>query len=247
MRYLAFLSALHELVQPESYLEIGIRNGDSLALSKCRSVGIDPGYHITAELNAPVSLHRTTSDEYFARPAASEVRDEDRFDLTFIDGMHLFEFALRDFINAERRARRTSVIVFDDVLPRNVDEAARQRHTNAWTGDVFHMLDVLAEYRPEVSTILVDTQPTGLLLVLGLDPDSTVLADSYDKIMADHRHPDPQPVPVELMDRDAVQAPERVLDAGFWKVLREERANPSADFGETLRRQLAEDFGPGYA
>ena len=248
MRYLSFLSAVHDLVRPERYLEIGVRNGDSLALSRCPSVGIDPTYKITAELDAPVSLFRTTSDEFFSRPERSQVAEPDRFDLAFIDGMHLFEFALRDFINAERNSRRSSVIVFDDMLPRTVDEAARQRHTNAWTGDVFHILTVLGEYRPEVSTVLVDTEPTGLLLVLGLDPSNTVLADHYDEIMARHRHPDPQPVPGTLLERDVVQAPGRVLDAGFWTVLREEREHPTdGGFSERLRRRLADDLGPVYA
>lgn len=247
MRYLPFLSSVHELVQPEHYLEIGIRNGGSLALSTCRSVGIDPAYNVTTELSAHVSLFRTTSDEYFSRPSPLAVIGGERFDLTFIDGMHLFEFALRDFINAERSARRTSVIVFDDVLPRTVDEAARERHTNAWTGDVYPMIEVLARYRPEVSTILVDTEPTGLFLVLGLDPSDTVLADHYDEILREHRHADPQPVPKALLERDAVQAPQRVLDAGFWKVLRDERAQPTGDgFSRLLREQLAQDFGPGY-
>lgn len=248
MRYLPFLTAVHELVDPAHYLEIGIRNGSSLALAKCRSVGIDPAYNITAELSAHVSLFRTTSDEYFSRPSPLAVIDGERFDLTFIDGMHLFEFALRDFINAERSSRRTSVIVFDDVLPRTVDEAARKRHTLAWTGDVYPMIEVLARYRPEVSTILVDTEPTGLFLVLGLDPADTVLADHYDEILAEHRHADPQPVPAALLERDAVQAPQRVLDAGFWKVLGNERTNPGGDgFSRLLREQLALDFGPGYA
>ena len=52
-----------------------------------------------------------------------------RLDLVFVDGMHLFEFALRDFMNVERHADWWSVIVFDDILPRDVDEAARERHT----------------------------------------------------------------------------------------------------------------------
>lgn len=247
MRYLPFLSSVHERLQPERYLEVGIRNGNSLALSKCRSVGIDPAFTITAELDTHVSLFRTTSDEYFSRPAPLAGTGGEPFDLAFIDGMHLLEFALRDFINTERNSRPTSVIVFDDVLPRTVDEAARERHTNAWTGDVYPVIDVLARYRPEVATILVDTEPTGLFLVVGLDPSNTVLADNYREIMSEYRHADPQPVPDALLDRVAVQAPQRVLDAAFWKMLREERTNRTGDdFNRRLRQQLAQDFGSRY-
>jgi len=247
VKYIPFLSSVHQLVKPEHYLEIGIRNGTSLVLSTCRSVGIDPAYSLTAELNTHVTLFRTTSDEYFSRPSTLAVTDGEPFDLTFIDGMHLFEFALRDFINTERNSRRTSVIVFDDVLPRTVDEAARERHTNAWTGDVYPIIDVLAQYRPDVATILVDTEPTGLFLVVGLDPASTVLADNYEEIMREYRHADPQPVPEALLNRVGVQSPQRVLDAQFWKVLAEERTNAAgADFARRLRHQLAADFGPRY-
>jgi hypothetical protein len=49
------------------------------------------------------------------------------------------------------------------------------------------------------------------------------------------------------MERTAVQSPERVLEAGFWQVLREQRAAPDTpDFHRRLREQLARDFGPAY-
>ena len=40
-------------------------------------------------------------------------------DFAFIDGMHLSEFALRDFMNIEEHMDRAGVVVLDDVLPRN--------------------------------------------------------------------------------------------------------------------------------
>jgi len=247
MRYSEFLSSVHRLVRPERYLEIGVRKGMSLALARCRSVGIDPAYSIEAELDADVALFRTTSDEYFARADPLAPVQGEPFDLAFIDGMHLFEFALRDFINAERCSRDASVVIFDDMLPRSVGEAARERHTRLWTGDLYPIIEVLERYRPEVATVLVDTQPTGLLLVVGLDPASTVLTDNYDEIIASYRRPDPQPVPQILLDRLTVQPPQRVLDAGFWKVLDEQRAQPSDGFHRALRTQLAVDLGPRYA
>jgi hypothetical protein len=248
MGYLPFLTTVHELVRPEHYLEIGVRHGGSLSLASCPSVGIDPAFAVTAEIDTRVSLFRTTSDEYFTREDPLAATGGQPFDLSFIDGMHLFEFALRDFINAERHSRPGSVIVFDDVLPRTVPEAARERHTKAWTGDVFHVIDVLKQYRPEVATVLVDTHPTGLMVVVGLDPTSTVLSDHYDEIMAEHRVPDPQPVPQEILDRSSVHAPERVLSAGFWKVAAEERAaGADGDYHTRLREQLVSDFGEAYA
>lgn len=247
MRYDQFLSSVHQLVQPERYLEIGVRMGHSLSLARCRSVGIDPAYTIEAELDTDVALFRTTSDEYFTRPDPLAPVQGKPFDLAFIDGMHLFEFALRDFINAERYSRDASVVIFDDMLPRTVDEAARERHTRLWTGDLYPIIEVLEHYRPEVATIPVDTQPTGLLLVVGLDPENTVLADNYDEIMARYRRPDPQPVPQILLDRFAVQPPQRVLDAGLWKVLDEQRREPRDGFHRALREQVAADLGPRYA
>lgn len=247
MYYYQFLKGIHQRLTPETYLEIGIRNGVSLALAECRAVGIDPAYSITAELNNDIALFRTTSDEYFSRPNPLDPTGGRPFDLAFIDGLHLFEFALRDFIFAERYSSARSVIIFDDVLPRSIDEAARLRHTHGWTGDVFRIIDVLARYRPEITVLPVGTKPTGLLLVVGLDPTSNVLRDNYDEILNEYRGPDPQPVPPELLDRLAMLSPQRVLDSDFWSVL--SAADPSVSV-QTLRPQLgavlAESLGPAY-
>jgi len=133
--------------------------------------------------------------------------------------MHLFEYALRDFMNIERHSDWTSVIVFDDMLPRNVDEAARDRHTGAWTGDVYKLAEILGRHRPDLVTVLVDTQPTGQLVVFGADRRNTVLRDRYDEIIAEYDVPDPQKVPETILDRGAAVAPEALLGASFWRPL----------------------------
>lgn len=237
MRYLDFLGVLHERLAPATYLEIGIRNGNSLALSRCRSVGIDPAYQLTAQLDGDVALFRTISDEYFSRPAPLEPFGGQPVELAFIDGLHLFEFALRDFVNVERHATPSSVVVFDDVFPRTVDEAARERHTKSWTGDVYKVLAVLQENRPDLTCLCVGTEPTGLLVVVGLDPTSTVLADSYDRIVAEHVTPDPQPVPADILSRITALPPQRVLDAPLWQLLHD--TDPTDD-PKRLRVQLRE-------
>src|SRR3954469_24343639 len=114
MHYLRFFTEMHARLQPQTYLEIGVAAGRSIRLSKGRSVGIDPGFSIDLPLDGDIALIRTTSDEYFSRPDPLAPTGGRPFDMAFIDGMHLFEFALRDFINTERNCAPHAVIVFDD-------------------------------------------------------------------------------------------------------------------------------------
>src|SRR5664279_1082903 len=108
----AFLRGIHERLEPRTYVEVGVRHGDSLALSRARSVGIDPAFSITAELQCDVQLVRSTSDEFFARPHAFDFFEGVPVDFAFIDGMHLAEFAFSDFLDVEpavlRRGRCTT-------------------------------------------------------------------------------------------------------------------------------------------
>jgi hypothetical protein len=108
------------------------------------------------------------------------------------------------------------VIVFDDVLPRDVDEAARDRHTKFWAGDVYKIIEVLRRYRPDLVILPVDTAPTGTLVVIGGDPANQVLRTAYDEIVRTSVVPDPQAVPEYVLARRDAVAPERVVEAGVW-------------------------------
>jgi methyltransferase family protein len=245
MEYLEFLGRVHELLDPPAYLEIGVRHGDSLALARSRAVGIDPAYELRTALPDAVELFAETSDEYFDRERPLDPLGGERVGLAFIDGMHLVEFALRDFINVERHCDWTSVVVFDDVLPREGDEATRRRRTRAWTGDVYKISQILTRHRPGLVCVRVDTAPTGLLLVLGLDPASSVLDERYDEIVRNAVAPDPQPVPRDVLERRGAVAPDTVLEASFWSLLRDARAAGIAR-GEglsRLRRTVRRDLG----
>lgn len=247
MYYIPVLTEVHRRLAPRAYLEVGVRDGRSLSLSRCRTVAIDPAFAITYAIDTDLALFRTTSDEYFARPEPLAPTGGTPFDLSFIDGLHLFEYAFRDFVNAERCSSPRGVIVFDDILPRSVDEAARRRHTKSWTGDVYPMLAVLARYRPDLVVVPVGTRPTGLLLVVGLDPDNTVLTDAYDEIMAEFRRPDPQPVPPEVLDRLTVMPPQRLLDSGLLDLLGSTAPDATvAELRGPLQALVAAELGAGF-
>jgi hypothetical protein len=70
-----------------------------------------------------------TSDDYFESIAPNSPFVDRPIDLAFIDGLHLFEYAIRDFVNIERHTEWSSVTIIDDVLPRGPVEAARERTT----------------------------------------------------------------------------------------------------------------------
>ena len=211
-----FLEQLHEIFRPRAYFEIGIHTGQSLALSRAPSVAVDPDYWVSSEVCCDVHMVRRTSDDFFASEAPFAHLGRQTIDLAFIDGMHLFEFVLRDFINTERHATWSSVIVLDDMLPRNADEAARDQHTAEWAGDVYKLVPVLQSYRPDLQLLLADTAPTGVLVVVGLDPDNSVLSDSYDEIIDRFVVNDPQQVPRPVLDRTLALPPASVLAAPFW-------------------------------
>lgn len=214
-----FLATLHRQLKPRTYLETGVNLGQSLTLSRCPSIGIDPEFTVNRELQADIHLARTTSDEFFARKAPLAHLPMDTLDLAFIDGMHLSEYALRDYLAVERFTETTSVVVFDDMLPRSIDEAARRRHTNAWTGDVYKAAQALRDLCPEVVVIEVDTTPTGVVVVLLPDSRRDGKLAGYDDWLDIAMALDPQDVPQELLTRSRAVDPSRLLASEGWQAL----------------------------
>lgn len=239
------LAELHHQLQPRTYFEIGVRTGKSLTLSRVPSVGVDPFYEVTQELLCDVHLVRTTSDEFFARRYPFAHLGGQPLDLAFIDGMHLAEYALRDVINTERHCHAASVIVVDDVLPRTVEQAGRGRvgaaKHGAWAGDVYKIIDVLRDHRPDLGVIEVDTTPTGTLVILLPDPENRTLAEAYDDLVPSLVVADPQEPPAWAILRTRAVDPAALLQSDVWAVLREGRSMERADAVTSIRRTLEHD------
>ena len=188
--YYDWLQHFHQWLQPARYVEIGLGHGRSLALAgpDTKAVGIDPYQGFWEKLHyvcphGPAALFPLTSDDFFAQYDLSKVIGRDTFDLGFIDGLHLFEQALKDFINLERYARKNSVILIHDCLPIAPIVAERNRCTGFWTGDVWRIIPCLKTFRPDLKIMTIPTKPSGLGVVTNLDAASTVLSDNYDDIV----------------------------------------------------------------
>ena len=210
------LEGLHKKTRPRTYLEIGIRTGRSLVLSRCRSIGVDPLFKIDNPIHCDVQLIKATSDAFFAGDEPLAHFDGVPVDLAFIDGMHLSDFALRDFMHIEPFMADTGVVVLDDVLPRNALEAARDRKTESWTGDVYKVVEILRRRRPDLAVLLVNTAPTGTAVVLGLDQASTILKEAYAEEEPYLLQPDPQTPPPEYLDRSIAIEPDALLESPVW-------------------------------
>ena len=184
MEYTTALDLIHELIKPSNYLEIGCRQGKSLSLSRCSSIGIDPEFNIKYELKAPTRLFRLTSDEFFSQYSITDFF-KNGIELAFIDGMHLVEYALRDFINIEKNATGSTLIVVDDVLPKKMRFTSRIRRSKIWTGDVYQLISILKQYRPDLHIDVFNIDMTGMALIYNLSPSNRILPESYDAILKD--------------------------------------------------------------
>ena len=234
------LRGLHRRVRPRTYLETGVADGQSMGLSRVPSIGIDPAFHIEVEIQTDVHLARIGSDEFFAREDPIAHLPVDTVDLAFIDGMHLSEYALRDYLAVERFTHPASVVVFDDMLPRNVDEAARHRHTVAWTGDVYKAVQALRDHRPDLIVLEVDTEPTGTVVVLLPDARKDGVMPEYDAWMEVAMAPDPQDVPAEVLTRSRAWKPEDLLANDAWAQLRHLRRLPADEARPAVRTAFAD-------
>lgn len=182
--YYEALRAIHGGLRPRTYIEIGVRHGASLAcaLPGTRCIGVDPDPCPALPLPPDTCLVRATSDEFFALGDGLA----DSFDLAFIDGLHRFEQALRDFIALERLAHRGSVILIHDCIPLDEIASARSRTTDFYCGDVWKLPVCLRERRPDLRQAVIPAAPSGLCAVWGLDPGSRTLRDGYDRIVAEY-------------------------------------------------------------
>lgn len=176
---------LHEWLKPRTYLEIGVEHGATLQLATHSELvcGVDPvPQNIPHRLPPGTRLFDVTSDEFFASTSPAELFGDQPIDLAFIDGMHLFEFALRDFSNVERWCHPEATVVLHDCLPVAEVAAARQRRTRFWVGDLHRALDCLLNERPDLRISIVPCYPSGLVVVQRLNPKSTAFAGALEPL-----------------------------------------------------------------
>lgn len=106
------------------YLEIGIRPKGNISRIKCENIdGVDP--------NKPAKYHMT-SDEFF-----EQIPNTKKYDIIFIDGLHIYEQVIRDIHNSLNYLRENGTIVMHDCNPKTRKHQAVPRESKAWNGTVW--------------------------------------------------------------------------------------------------------------
>ena len=192
--YFKLLDDIHCHLAPRTYVEVGVAAGRSMMLSLpgARNIGIDPAPNISW----PIDAHDTTifelkSNDFFDTYDLIAELGGKPVDLAFIDGLHTLPAAMRDFLHLEAYGTPDTTVLFHDVLPLN-EASTSEGYAGpdgpcVWAGNVWRCILALIAWRPDLNVTVVDAAPTGVAIVRGLDPNSSVLRQHFDEIVEEFR------------------------------------------------------------
>jgi len=129
----------------QDYLEIGVQNSDNNfhKVNVPHKEGVDPNVDCT---------HRMTSDAFF-----KTLRKDRKYDIIFIDGLHLESNASRDIINSLNHLRKGGCIVLHDCNP-TARKYQREKPgpKGIWLGTVWKAIAKLRMTRNDLFVCVVD-------------------------------------------------------------------------------------------
>jgi hypothetical protein len=131
----------------KSYLEIGVNTPSQpgynwIGVQIPTKHGVDPNVETTFQM---------TSDEFFEKHIAQ------KYDIIFIDGMHIFEQVYKDIINSLDNLNDEGTIVVHDCNPVFEITQRRVRASDAWHGDVWKAILKLKMEKDDIEVCTVDT------------------------------------------------------------------------------------------
>ena len=181
--YLVWLERFQATLVPETYLEIGVARGQSISYARppTRAIGVDPQPSINVPFKTETHIFCDTSDAFFAQRKLAPILQGRPLGLAFIDGLHVFEQSLKDFINVESHCGPGSVVLFHDTVPLDEPTQRANRQRKFYTGDIWKTVLCLKYYRPDLDIFTIATPWSGLTVVTGLDAASNVLRHRQDE------------------------------------------------------------------
>jgi hypothetical protein len=131
----------------KSYLEIGV-NTPSQPGYNWVGVKIDIKHGVDPNVD---TTYRMTSDDFFEKHITQ------KYDIIFIDGLHIFEQVYRDIINSLNNLNEGGIIVVHDCNPVTEITQRRVRASDAWHGDVWKAIVKLRIENSDLDICTVNT------------------------------------------------------------------------------------------
>ncbi len=187
--YHEWLAHFHQWLQPATYLEIGVQTGQTLRLAQppTVAVGVDPQPILQFPLSETTQMFSLASDLFFAQHNLAEVMGHAKLDLAFIDGLHVFDQVLRDFMNVERFSHPGTVVVLHDVRPLDNISSDPKSGATFNSGDAWKVMAALRKFRPDLTCFTIPAAPTGLGVISNLDAKSAVLKTRYNEVISNYQ------------------------------------------------------------
>lgn len=131
----------------ESYLEIGVNTPEQpgynwVGVNIPLKHGVDPNVDTT---------YKMTSDVFFEKHISQ------KYDLIFIDGLHIFEQVYKDITNSLNYLKNNGTIVVHDCNPITEITQRRVRASDTWHGDVWKSIVKLRIENAELAISTVNT------------------------------------------------------------------------------------------
>lgn len=163
------INRLAGLIDAKTYLEIGVAEGDTF-----HNVGIGHKTAVDPEFLFDVAQYSGRPDHFYFKLPSNQFfqahgRGETgfpkdfRWDIIFIDGLHVYSQALTDFTNSVQYAGPDTIWIFDDTVPSDpwaaIPDMALCYYlrelagiaSGDWQGDVFKCVFAIHDFFPNFS------------------------------------------------------------------------------------------------
>lgn len=172
MNRLFFLKKLFRKKNFKTYLEIGVFTGRVFfSVPAHNKIAVDPEFRFTTSKkirkvfrrfsNLWAKFYEKTSDDFFADDA-SNLFQKNKIDVALVDGMHEYNYALRDIENSLKFLEREGVVFVHDCNPEtkeagvSFEEYKKRGFIEDWNGDVWKAIVHLRSLRNDVNVFVLD-------------------------------------------------------------------------------------------
>lgn len=152
------INSIANITGSESYLEIGVWKGETFAAVNMKGKhGVDPAplFDYAGIIGDRDSFSAKESDQFFVGNPPI-----DSFDIIFIDGLHTFEQAYRDFTNSICYSHKKTIWLIDDIYPSDYFSSLNSAadcfssrnelgiEVQSWHGDVYKLGFLIHDFYP---------------------------------------------------------------------------------------------------